>query len=555
MPSPARDYARAQQESRPEQAAARLVATYDYVDELGKLLFQVVRFQPKKFAQRQPDGKGGWLWSLKGVRRVLYRLPEVVKAELALVVEGEKDAVALARLGLIATTCPMGAGKWQPEYSETLRSKHVVILPDNDEPGREHARQVAASLHGVAASVKMVELPGLPDKGDLSDWLNAGGTKEELLRLVEAATPLPEPKSAPGGETTTPTLPVARRLADVEAKPIRWLWPGRIARGKVSMLAGHPGLGKSQVTASLAAIVSTGGRWPVDGTPCERGSALILSAEDDPADTIRPRLEAAGADLNRCHVLEAAWAGYDARGEVVSRPFSLETDLGQLEALLDHLGDVALVVIDPISAYLGATDSHRNSEVRGLLAPLSVLAGRHGAAVVCVNHLNQTGGSDALLRVVGSIAFTAAARAAYLVAEDAERPERRLFLPLKNNLAEGGTGLAFRVEGHQLPGGIDTSRVSWDSEPVTMTANEALRTAAEAGEERSAVRDAKEFLEELLADGSLPSKQVRSEADQAGLTWATVRRAQQALGVVVAKEGMKGPWTWQLPPKMLKFKT
>lgn len=152
------DYALAQEQPRPEQASSRIVATYDYTDENGKLLFQVCRFEPKKFSQRRPDGRSGWIWNLQGVRRVLYRLPEVVKAEQVFVCEGEKDADRLRSLGLVATTAPMGAGKWRPEYSEALRGKHVVILPDADEPGREHARQVAASLHGVAASVKVVNL-------------------------------------------------------------------------------------------------------------------------------------------------------------------------------------------------------------------------------------------------------------------------------------------------------------------------------------------------------------------------------------------------------------
>jgi len=162
-------YSDERQEPQPERAKGRITATYDYVDETGKLLYQVVRFQPKRFAQRRPDGKGGWVWGLKGVRRVVYRLPNVVKAEQVFIVEGEKDADALGRLGLVATTCPMGAGKWRAEYSGALQGKRVIILPDNDAPGQEHASQVAASLQGVAASVKVLSLPGLPGKGDVSD--------------------------------------------------------------------------------------------------------------------------------------------------------------------------------------------------------------------------------------------------------------------------------------------------------------------------------------------------------------------------------------------------
>jgi 5S rRNA maturation endonuclease (ribonuclease M5) len=175
----------------------KIVATYSYVDESGKLLFEVVRYEPKAFAQRQPDGKGSWIWNLNGVRRVLYRLPDVLRAvqsgETIFVVEGEKDADALCGLGLVATTNPQGAGKWREDYSETLKGAHVVVIPDNDDAGRKHADQVAKSLWGKASSIKVVELSGDSVK-DVSDWLRAGGTKDQLLELVAQA---PEWKPAP----------------------------------------------------------------------------------------------------------------------------------------------------------------------------------------------------------------------------------------------------------------------------------------------------------------------------------------------------------------------
>lgn len=175
-----------------QTAAAKpsVVATYDYRDEQGELLYQVVRMMPKDFRQRKPDGKGGWLWTLKGVRRVLYKLPELLNAEpdrIVLVAEGEKDVHALERIRFLATTNAGGAGKWRADYSASLSGRHVVILPDNDKVGREHAATAARSLQGVAESVKVVELPGLPDKGDPSDWLAAGGTAEALEQLIRAA--------------------------------------------------------------------------------------------------------------------------------------------------------------------------------------------------------------------------------------------------------------------------------------------------------------------------------------------------------------------------------
>jgi hypothetical protein len=187
----------------------RVVAEYPYEDEAGVLRFQTVRFEPKDFRQRRPDGKGDWIWDLKGIERLLYRLPELVSADPSAIVylpEGEKDVDALRALGLVATCNPMGAGKWQSRFKGPLRNRHVVILADNDDKGRDHARQVARGLSGVAASVKLLELPGLPQAGDVSDWLAAGGTAEDLARLVEAAPPWQD--GVPAQPTPPPILPV-----------------------------------------------------------------------------------------------------------------------------------------------------------------------------------------------------------------------------------------------------------------------------------------------------------------------------------------------------------
>jgi hypothetical protein len=175
-----------------------ILATYNYRDEGGNVLLQSVRYVPKDFRQRRPDGKGGWAWSVKGARVVPYRLPELLAepARPVFVVEGEKDCDNLARIGLLATCNAGGAGKWKAEHSEFLRGRRVIVLPDNDEAGRNHARQVAQSLQGIAASVQIVELPGLSLKSDVSDWIADGGTKADLERLAEAApvwTPEAEP--------------------------------------------------------------------------------------------------------------------------------------------------------------------------------------------------------------------------------------------------------------------------------------------------------------------------------------------------------------------------
>ncbi len=179
-------------------------AVYDYVDERGILLFQVVRFPGKSFRQRRPNGKGGWIGNLDGVRRVLYRLPELLarQGDPVHIVEGERDAERLASQGLVATTNPGGAGKWRREYSEFLVGRDVVIHQDNDDAGRKHSRDVAAELVGNAKSIKMLDLPGLPAKGDVSNWLDAGHSVSDLLELVDQTPPwvAKEATSDSGGE-------------------------------------------------------------------------------------------------------------------------------------------------------------------------------------------------------------------------------------------------------------------------------------------------------------------------------------------------------------------
>lgn len=187
-------------------------AVYDYVDEAGDLLFQVCRMKPKDFRQRRPDGAGGFIWKTGGVRRVVYHLPEVIKAVAAgrtiYVVEGEKAVDRLLKLHVAATCSPGGANKWSASYSSALTSADVVILPDNDEPGRQHAATVERALHGVAARIRIVDLPGLPPKADVFDWIEAGGTRAQLETLIEKTTDQqPSPAAAPTALETEPNLP------------------------------------------------------------------------------------------------------------------------------------------------------------------------------------------------------------------------------------------------------------------------------------------------------------------------------------------------------------
>lgn len=330
--------------------------------------------------------------------------------------------------------------------------------------------------------------------------------------------------------------------ANVKPEPVRWLWPGRIALGKVTLLVGDPGLGKSLITAAMTGHVTRGTAWPVDRSPCPSGDVLILSAEDDPADTIRPRLDAAGADASRVYLLKAI-RGFDAKsGELQTRMFSLKRDLEFLSAELARLRNVRLVIVDPLSAYLDGTDSHTNADVRALLAPLAELAARHGVAIVAVSHLNKGGQQSALYRVTGSLAFVAAARAVYAVLKDPNDPQRRLILPVKNNLAPDSSGVAYAI------GTADNSApvVEWEPEPVTITAEQAL-APAEADEERSERDDAADWLRDALAEGSRRVPELMKDARAYGFSERTMQRARRAVGAVVEREGFGGHCRWSIP--------
>jgi hypothetical protein len=342
---------------------------------------------------------------------------------------------------------------------------------------------------------------------------------------------------------------ITRRVADITPKSISWLWPERIPRGKVTVTAGDPGLGKSQTLASVAAIVTTGGQWPVTRERCVAGDALFLTAEDDVADTLRPRLEAAGANLERVHVIDGVIAGYAADGTQQDRMFSLEKDLRALEQKLVELRDVAVVVIDPISSYLGSADSHRNSEIRGLLAPLVQIAARHNVAIIAITHLNKAPGAKALMRVLESVAFVALARAVFLVTPDPGDRTRRLFLPAKSNIARDTGGLAFRIEGAVVngpEGQIQTSRVMWESEPVTMT-DEAMQPP-EPPKDGSKLDEASEWLHLTLVDGPVPAAKIFAMAQVARIAEKTLQRAAKILNVNKEKSGKEGSWAWSLPP-------
>ncbi len=364
-------------------------------------------------------------------------------------------------------------------------------------------------------------------------------TTSKLPPFVDANEIDQRAKHLLDAKKSPPIRPRLLCMSDVESKPIRWLWPGRIAAGRLSLLVGMPGVGKSYLTADMAARISRGRPWP-DGSPCELGSVLFLTAEDDPADTIRPRLDAHGADVSKVHVLAGAYI-VDAKDDQADMMISL-ADINIIEAALQQIDNCRIVVVDPIGSFLGGrTDAHRDNEVRSVLAPIGKLAEKYGPAVLAIAHRRKSSGTVADDMALGSRAFTGLARSVWHLSKDRDDAGLRLLLPGKNNLAPESDGLAFRIAGN--PGVIH-----WEADPVAMTADEAL--ARENGGKdgnHSAIDEAEAWLRDTLANGSYYAKELKDMAKRDGISERTLDRAANNLNVRRGPDSFGGPWSWSLP--------
>lgn len=328
--------------------------------------------------------------------------------------------------------------------------------------------------------------------------------------------------------------------ADLKPEPVRWLWQHWLALGKLHILAGAPGQGKTTLALAMAATVTIGGRWP-DGSKCTQGNILVWSGEDDPADTLLPRLLAAGAERSRCYFIQGTRS---ADGDVL--PFDPARDLQGLLQAIEQIGGVRLLVIDPVvSAVTG--DSHKNTEVRRALQPLVNLATACECAVLGITHFSKGGqGIDPAQRVVGSVAFTAVARVVMVAAkvkslEDGQ--DSRILARSKSNIGPDDGGFNYHLEQCEPMPGIQASCIAWGA-AVQGTARELLTDPDEEANEEA--QDVAGFLRSLLADGPLSAKAIYKDADGAGYSRDQIKRASLKLGIEKRKTGMDGGWVWAL---------
>jgi AAA domain len=348
----------------------------------------------------------------------------------------------------------------------------------------------------------------------------------------------PPKENGPDGQQLPSGL-VMVRAADVTPVAVDWIWDGRIARGKQTIVAGAPDVGKSQIGAYIAARITKRERWP-NGALAPQGDVVILASEDAIDDTWVPRLMAAGADLARVHFVKMV---IDERGK--RRTFNLQEDLEALAEKLCELDKPQLVIIDPITSYLGKVDAHRTPDVRAVMEPVTALAERCRVGIFAVTHPPKAQGT-AMNAFTGSMAFVASARIAFIVVDEPET-ERRLMLEVKNNVGIKAQGRGYTIEGTKVAEGIIAPRIIWDDAPVDMTADQAIVAAAKHAKEGGrTLKEAIEFLRQLLADGPMGATDAEEAAEKEGIRERTLRRARKELGVIAKKDDFAGGWSWSL---------
>lgn len=517
---------------------SKIIATYPYHDEHRTLLYEAVRYEPKDFRQRRPGADGGYIWNLDGVRLVPYRLPDLVAAVTAgqtvYIAEGEKDVETLRSWGLAATCNPMGAGKWSKVAdvaSEVLRGAGVVILPDDDEPGRKHAEDIAAHLDGVAASVKV--LAHFTGAKDVTCWKETGGTREKLEEMVAAAPAWPGPTAA-AEQGVVPYIGV--RMSDVKRETVTWLWRHRIPFGKITILDGNPGDGKTLIGCEITGRVTRGQALPDDDVPRAPVGAVLVTLEDGLGDTIRGRLEAAGADLTRIIAIQTV---PDKKGG--ERTFTLPDDVAVLEAAVAAVG-AKFVFLDPLMAMLGDNvNSYKDQDVRRAFQPLARFAERTGVAVVINRHLNKITGGNPLYRGGGSIGIIGTARCGFMVLPDPSEDGVLVLAPTKANLGPKASALRYSiVPSVEYP---DSASIVWKGE--SSFSSQELLSAHDDPKPRD--EQPLEFLREILKDGTLAAEEVYGRGGESGYGKKVLQRASKFLGIVPKKDGFQGPWMWALP--------
>ena len=426
-------------------------------------------------------------------------------------------------------------GGWEPTWVRHILSGIFQTAADPELKDRVNAIEttVKRQQEGQAFS-------GLPELSSmLPPELTAGlvqfwGLGRENLPSFSGIVP-----GVPAGGIVDVGEVLLTWACDVAEEKIQWHWYGLLAGGKTTLMAGDPGCGKSTLSSTVAALYSTGAPFPGSTERRQPKRVLICAAEDGAADTKRPRLAAAGADLSKVAFLDLVQHGPKQR-------FFTLADIPALDSLLaKHPNEFGLLIIDPIGSYLAGRDSHRDSDIRELLRPLGVMAEQHRIAVLLIAHLNKSSMQSAMNRVTGAKAFVAAARLAWLVAQDPQDPATVLVVQLKTNITERLDGLSYHIAKEVLPSGAEVSKVVWDDLPVKLTADELLQRPTSEAAPKEQQQKSEQWLRQRLLAGPVAVRVLQEEVDLQPFSWDTTKRAAKAIQLQGA--GEKKNRVWFLP--------
>ncbi|TDG02092.1 topoisomerase [Paraburkholderia guartelaensis] len=434
-------------------------------------------------------------------------------------------AVVTAGVGRFLTVAKALHARWP--------DAQIVLMPDRGQEAT--AEKVAHEVRGAWVPMPDDALPNY----DAGDYAAAHGDEALADLLAKPRQPETEPPcdadasgdGEPGGVLLT-------RAADVTPERVEWLWPGFLPLGKLSVLAGCAGVGKTTIAMHFAAVVSCAGSWP-DGCACrEPGNVLIWSGEDDAADTLVPRLLAAGADLASVRFIDGT---VDADGRL--QPFDPASDIPRLAQRIAALGGAHLLIIDPIVSAVSG-DAHKANDVRRNLQPLVDLAASYHCAVLGISHFSKgSRGNAPVERVIGSQAFGALARMVLVAAHD-DASERHVFARAKSNIAPDTGGFSYALEQVDCVA-YEASRIAW-GEWLDGNARDLLGDVEQDGDDKTEFDEATVMLADLLADGPVMASRLAWDAQGAGYSWKTMQRAARKLGVEKRKVSMSGGWQWAL---------
>ena len=548
---------------RPER---RILRVHEYTDEDGVPLYRKVRFDTPSKANRfewQHLEGDKWVAGMGNARRVPYRLPGFKDSPTVVLCEGERDADTLAALGIAATSGPMGKGSkgngWPAELTPHFAAKDVAIIYDVG--NNKDAEGVAAKLHGTAKSVVILTVPMPNREDDITDYLGQidgpDGMHDAWLGILAAGRRYPEPGPEPeavveGAENGDAVAVEAESpvdegkgdkgeamcgcLSEMESAPVPWLWQNIIPLGRISMISGNPGVQKTFFGLYLATVLSRGWGWPDRSPAPTPANTIYIGVEDDPNDTIRPRVDSLGGDASRIWVYRP------------DQPNHL--DLFKLEGVkrlndeIVRIGDVKLIIIDPILDFSGRANPNKAEDVRALLTPLSALAKAHNLAIVLLAHLNKAQSMDAIYRTAGSSGgWMGKVRAAFVIVRDKDDSVLRHIAPLKANLAPTDPPqFRFRITN----GRID---ISVSDVPIDIDEQMAPKAHQRPGPEPEARTEAVRWLTEYLAGqgGNVASRTLESAATAEGISKRTLQRAKDAAGAISKREN--GVWVVVLKDK------